>query len=135
LGCSRGGLTTKIHMMCDALGMPVKFILTAGEASDFKFALPLLENEQADYVIADKGYDSDDIIDRIKQMNATPVIPPRSSRIIQRYYDKYLYKDRNLIERLFNRLKQFRRLAMRFEKNKINFEALIYLACSYLWLI
>lgn len=135
MGCSRGGLTTKIHMMCDALGMPVKFILTAGEASDFKFALPLLENEQADYVIADKGYDSDDIIDRIKQMNATPVIPPRSSRIIQRYYDKYLYKDRNLIERLFNRLKQFRRLAMRFEKNKINFEALIYLACSYLWLI
>jgi transposase len=69
-------------MMCDALGMPVKFILTAGEASDFKFALPLLENKQADYVIADKGYDSDDIIDRIKQINAIPVIPPRSSRII-----------------------------------------------------
>ena len=132
---SRGGLTTKIHMMCDALGLPVKFILTAGEASDFTYAIPLLENEQADYVIADRGYDSDDIINRIKQMNATPVIPPRSNRITQRHYDKYLYKDRNLIERLFSKLKQFRRIATRFEKNKLHFKALVYLACSYLWLI
>ena len=135
MGRSRGGLTTKIHMMCDALGLPVKFILTAGEASDFTYALPLLENEQADYVIADRGYDSDNIIDTIKQMNAIPVIPPRSNRITLRHYDKYLYKERNLIQRLFNRLKQFRRLAMRFEKNKIYFGAFVYLACSYLWLI
>jgi transposase len=122
-------------MMCDALGLPVKFILSAGEASDFKYAVPLLQGEQADYVIADRGYDSDDIIEHIEKMKAIPVIPPRSSRIIQRHYDKYLYKDRNLIERLFNRLKQFRRIAVRFEKNKINFESLIYLAYSYLWLI
>lgn len=122
-------------MMCDALGLPVKFILSTGEASDFKYALPLLRGEQADYVIADRGYDSDEIIDHIVQMNAIPVIPPRSNRIIQRRYDKFLYRDRNLIERLFGRLKQFRRIAVRFEKNKINFEALVYLACSYLWLI
>jgi transposase len=122
-------------MMCDALGLPVKFIVTAGEVSDFKQAVPLLKNEQADYVIADRGYDSDDIVDHIRQMNAIPVIPPKSNRIIQRYYDKILYKDRNLIERLFNRMKQFRRIAVRFEKIKINFEALIFLACSYLWLI
>jgi len=135
LGRSRGGLTTKIHMMCDALGLPVKFILSAGEASDFKYVLPLLNGEQADYVIADRGYDRDDIIDYIEVMKAIPVIPQRSSRIIQRHYDRYLYKDRNLIERLFNRIKQFRRIAIRFEKNKLNFEALIYLACSYLLLI
>lgn len=122
-------------MMCDALGLPVKFIVTAGEVSDFKQAVSLLKNEQADYVIADRGYDSDDIVDYIKQMNAIPVIPPKSNRIIQRYYDKILYKDRNLIERLFNRMKQFRRIAVRFEKIKINFEALVFLACSYLWLI
>ena len=122
-------------MMCDAIGLPVEFILMAGEASDFTYALPLLENEQAYYVFAYRGYDSDNIIDRIKQMNAIPVIPPRSNRITHRHYDKYLYKDRKLIERLFNRLKQLRRLAMRFEKNKIYFAAFVYLACSYLWLL
>ena len=122
-------------MMCDALGLPVKFILTPGEASDFNQALPLLNGENPDYVLADKGYDSDEIIDYIKQINAVPVIPPLSNRIIQRTYDKIIYKDRNLIERLFNRLKQFRKIATRFEKIKTNFEALIYLACSYLWLI
>jgi len=122
-------------MMCDALGLPIKFILTGGEVSDFKQAIPLLKFKQADYVIADRGYDSDEIISYVKQMNACPVIPPRSNRIKPRSYDKFLYKDRNLIERLFNRLKQFRRIATRFEKIKANFEALIYLACSYLWLI
>ena len=94
-----------------------------------------MANEQTDYVIADRGYDSDEIVDYVEQMNACPVIPPRSNRVKQRSYDRFLYKDRNLIERLFNRLKQFRRIAVRFEKIKENFEALIYLACSYLWLI
>ena len=121
--------------MCDALGLPVKFIVTSGEESDFKQAIPLLENENPDYVIADRGYDSDNIIQHIEKINAIPVIPPRSNRLIQRAYDKILYKDRNLIERLFNRLKQFRKIATRFEKHKRNFEALIFLACSYLWLI
>lgn len=121
--------------MCDALGLPVKFIVTPGEASDFNQAIPLLKDENPDYVLADRGYDSDKIVDYIRQMNATPVIPPKSNRLIQRDYDKIIYKDRNLIERLFNRLKQFRKIATRFEKVQINFEALIYLACSYLWLI
>jgi transposase len=122
-------------MMCDALGLPVKFILTPGEASDFTQALPLLKDENPDYVLADRGYDSDAIVDYIKQINAIPVIPPKSNRIIQRNYDRHIYKERNLIERLFNRLKQFRKIATRFEKAQINFEACIYLACSYLWLI
>lgn len=122
-------------MMCDALGLPVKFIVTAEEVSDFKQALSLLRDEKPEYVLADRGYDSDEIIDFIKEMRATPVIPPKSNRIVQRDYDKFVYKERNLVERLFNRLKQFRRIATRFEKIKINFEALIYLASSYLWLI
>lgn len=122
-------------MLCDALGLPVKFILTPGESSDFAQAIPLLEGENPDYVIADKGYDSDEIIDFIEQINAIPVIPPRRHRLVQRKYDKIIYKDRNLIERLFNRLKQFRRIATRFDKILTNFEASIYLACSYLWLI
>lgn len=122
-------------MMCDALGLPVKFILTAGEASDYNQALPLLKGESPDYVLADRGYDSDEIVDYIREINAIPVIPPRSNRLVQREYDKIIYKERNLVERLFNRLKQFRKIATRFDKIQVNFEALIYLACSYLWLI
>lgn len=122
-------------MMCDALGLPVKFILTPGESSDFNQALPLLKDENPDYVLADRGYDSDEIVDYIKQINAVPVIPPKSNRIVQRDYDKIIYKERNLIERLFNRLKQFRKIATRFDKIQFNFEAFIYLASSYLWLI
>ncbi len=122
-------------MMCDALGLPVKFILTAGEASDYNQALPLLKGEKPDYVLADRGYDSDEIVDYIREIKATPVIPPRSNRIVKRNYDKIIYKERNLIERLFNRLKQFRKIATRFDKIQLNFEAFIYLACSYLWLI
>jgi transposase len=122
-------------MLCDALGMPIKFIVTAGQESDMTQAIPLLTNQSASYVIADKGYDSDAIINHIKYMNAEPVIPPKSNRIVQRFYDKYLYKDRNLIERFFNKLKQFRKIATRFEKRKTNFEGLLYLACSFLWLV
>jgi len=75
-------------MMCDALGLPIKFILTGGEVSDFKQAIPLLKAKQADYVIADKGYDSDEIISYIKQMNARPVIPSRSNRIKPRSHKR-----------------------------------------------
>jgi transposase len=121
--------------MCDALGLPIKFILTSGEASDYGQAIPLLKEESADYVIADRGYDSQEILNYIEKINATPVIPPRSNRIVLRNYDKVIYKERNKIERLFNRLKQFRKLATRFEKIKKNFEALIYVACIYLWLL
>ncbi len=59
---SRGGLTTKIHMMCDALGLPIKFIVTGGEVSDFTQAIPLLTDEKANYVLADRGYDSNEIV-------------------------------------------------------------------------
>ena len=135
MGRSRGGLTTKIHMMCDSLGLPLKFIVTAGQASDSPQAIPLLSGEKPCYVLADKGYDSDEILQYIEQtMGAVPVIPPKSNRKIQREYDKYLYKERNLVERLFNRLKNFRKFATRYEKIQTNFEAMIYLACSFLWL-
>ncbi len=75
MGRSRGGLTTKIHMMCDALGLPIKFILTPGEESDFNQALPLLKDEKPSYVLADRGYDSDEIVNYIKEINAISVIP------------------------------------------------------------
>jgi transposase len=121
-------------MLCDALGLPVKFITTPGYTSDCTQALSLLEGETASYIIADKGYDSDEIIARIENMGSIPVIPPKTNRKYPRSHDTYLYKERNLIERLFNRLKQFRRLATRYEKHQVNFQALIYLASTMLWL-
>ena len=136
MGHSRGGLSTKIHMLCDALGLPLKFILTPGQRSDFKEALPLLEGEKGNYVLADKGYDSTEIVDYVKEkVEAEVVIPSKSSRKIHRVHDKIIYKERNIIERLFNKLKQFRRIATRYDKIKTHFQSFIALACAWLWLI
>jgi transposase len=101
LGRSRGGLTSKIHCMVDKLGNPVDFILTGGHVHDSVCANDLLETKSANFVIADKAYDSDAILKKIEEMNAGAVIPPTANRKIQREYDKDLYKERNLIERFF----------------------------------
>jgi len=134
LGRSRGGFTTKIHALCDALGNPMRFILTAGETNDCTQALDLLDGLSGEAVLADKGYDADYIVDAVKNMDAIAVIPPRSNRIVQRKYDKHLYKERNLIERMFGKLKQFRRVATRYEKTKIAFMSFVLIASILLWL-
>jgi transposase len=134
LGRSRGGLTTKIHLLCNELGQPLDFVVTAGQVADCTQAVALLENRKPGSVLADKGYDTDAIVQQVEALGATPVIPPRANRKTQRPYDKALYKQRNRIERCFSKLKHFRRLATRFEKNKINFEAVVALACSVLLL-
>jgi transposase len=85
-------------------------------------------------VLADKGYDSDAVVQHIAGMGASAVIPPKRNRKQQREYDKMLYKQRNRIERCFSRLKHFRRFATRYEKLKTNFKALVALACAWLHL-
>lgn len=120
--------------MCDSHGNPLKFILTPGQAADCKQALPLLEGWHADAVLADKGYDADYIVEAAIQMGAHAVIPPKSNRLIQRPYDEELYKERNLVERLFNKLKHFRRVATRYDKTALSFMAFIHIASIYLWL-
>lgn len=96
--------------------------------------MELLGKRQAEAVIADKGYDSDSILAHIEGINAEAVIPSRRCRKQQRQYNQQLYKQRNQIERCFSRLKQFRRLATRYEKSKTCFKALVALACSWLLL-
>ena len=86
-------------------------------------------------MLADQGYDSDQIVQHIRAHKAAPVIPPRVNRKKKRRYNKELYKQRNHIERCFSKLKQFRRFATRFERNKVNFESLVALACSVLLLV
>jgi transposase len=115
--------------------LPLDFLITAGQISDYTPAVQLLGKRQAQAVIADKGYDSDKIVEHVQQaMQAQAVIPPRSNRKQQRGYDKTLYKLRNRIERCFSKLKQFRRFATRYEKSKYSFAALVALACAWITL-
>ena len=134
VGKSRGGLSTKIHAAVDALGNPVRLLLSAGQASEFGQANALIEGFKAQYVLADKGYDSDAFLKTIDDSDAIPVIPPRKNRTTQREYDRVIYKDRNLVERLFQKLKGFRRIATRYERLKRNYQAMLNLTASIIWL-
>ncbi len=129
LGRSRGGYSSKIHVTVDALGNPRRVRLTGGQVHDLQMAIGLIENEQTGAVIADKAYDSDVFIAFIEQSGAQAVIPPKANRLQQRAYDENLYADRNKVERFFNRLKHYRRLATRYEKTARNFLAFWQIAC------
>lgn len=119
----------------DALGNPIGFTLTGAEQADVSQAIILLEKATgAEAVIADKGYDSDALVQRIEASEAESIIPPRSNRKSPRDYDRHRYQARNLVERFFNRLKQFRRIATRYEKLSAHFAAMVTCACIVLWL-
>lgn len=115
-------------MSVNGLGLPVEIQLTPGQQADITKAADLLEGYDPEVVIADKGYDSDDLVDEIKAKGAQAVIPPKKNRLQQRDYDSDLYKERNLVERFMNRIKQFRRVATRYEKTARNFLAFVQLA-------
>jgi len=134
LGRSRGGFSTKIHVACDGLGKPVKIILTPGQDHDITQGPALIANSDAKKKIADKAYDSDPFIDAIESTGAEAVIPPRSNRIEGRSYDKEAYKDRNVVERFINVIKQCRRVATRYEKTARNFLAVVQLASIFVLL-
>lgn len=132
IGKSRGGLTTKIHTVTDGEGNAMNFIITEGNVHDSKKAKDLLEPviHKDAAVLGDRAFDTDEIIEYISSKMATAVIPPKKNRIIQREYDKELYKNRNQIERFFNRLKNFRRIATRYDKLVSSFMALVQLAAA-----
>ncbi len=134
LGRSRGGLTTKIHMLADALGRPLRFIVTAGQVGDITQAPALLEGQVGKAVLADKAYDSNALRATIKAMDAEAVIPSNRTRKIIIPHDPIVYKHRNRIERCFNRLKHFRRFATRYERRTIHFTGLIHLAAIMIWI-
>ena len=119
----------------DALGNPVRTILTPGQEADITQAEALIAGFAANTVLADKGYDSDAFVAKVESQGAQAVIPPRSNRTVQRPVDWNLYKDRNLVERFFNRLKQFRRVATRYDKLDTSFLSFICFACSIVWLL
>ena len=94
----------------------------------------MLDGWKADAIWADKGYDANDIIDAVSGRNALVVIPPKANRKRQRAYDTELYQERNLVERLFNKLKHFRRVATRYDKTALSFMAFLNIAAISLWL-
>jgi transposase len=112
----------------DGLGNPVEIRLTPGQQADVTQGEALLERHMPDAVIADKGYDSDALVSVIEARKASAVIPPRKNRRVAREYDRVLYKERNLVERFMNRIKQCRRVATRYEKTARNFLAFVQVA-------
>jgi transposase len=130
LGRSKGGFTTKIHAMVDALGNPVRFILTGGNRHEIIKAEELIENISDANIIADKAYDSDKFRETIEKQNCTHTIPSRKNRKNQHEYDAHIYKERHLIECFFGKLKHFRRVFSRFDKAKNTFQAFLDFAAT-----
>lgn len=120
--------------MTDALGLPLKVELTGGHVHDCVPAVGLLGGISCDFVLADRGYDSEKIVGFIKNRGAVPVIPSRKNNKIHRNYDRNLYKERHLIECLFNKIKHYRRVATRYEKLADNFRAMVLLAFIMVWI-
>ena len=136
IGRSRGGLTSKIHISADAHGNPIDFEITGGQVHDSQIAPQLIERlDEAEYWIADKGYDSEILREQARKKGIKPVIPRRSnSQKINTEFDVHLYKLRHLVENLFAKLKHFRSIATRFEKLARNFKSMVYIACPLIWL-
>nr|WP_317154003.1 IS5 family transposase [Sphingopyxis indica] len=130
LGRSKGGLSTKVHAATDALGNPVRFILTGGERNDITQIEGLLDGLRADHVLADKGYDGQRAMKAIAATGAQPVVPRRTTTAQWRAFDATLYKDRNLIERFFNKIKHFRRIATRYDKLARNYAGFLNLVAA-----
>jgi transposase len=135
VGRSRGGLTSKIHAIVDANGLPVHLGLTSGEAHDNRLCSVLLSGlSPRTILLADRGYDADWIRALARQQGAWPNIPPKRNRKEAICFSPYLYRARNLVERFFNKIKQCRRIATRYDKLAANYLAFIKLASIRIWL-
>ena len=118
----------------DALGNPVAISLTPGQDSDLGQAASLLENVEPEAFLADKAYDADALIETLKKRGITPVIPSKANRLVQRETDFALYRERNLVERFFCKLKGFRAIATRYDKLAGTFLAAVQLISVLFWL-
>ena len=127
-------MTTKLHAVSDARGRPVRLGLSAGQRHDAPQALPLLDGLAPAHLIADRGYDSDPLVAALAARGTCAVIPPRRKRRHPRACDMARYAQRHPIERLFSRLKQFRRVATRYDKLDAHFLSFVHLAATVLWL-
>src|SRR2546421_7207972 len=132
IGISRGGRTTKVHALADEFGRPLGFALTGGQAADCRAAELLLHLiPDGALVLADRGYDTNGVRQAIQDRGATPNIPPKINRRWKPCFSPVLYRTRNAIERMFGRLKNFRRIATRYDKLATNFLAAAHIAAAF----
>jgi len=135
MGRSRGGLTTKIHALVDANGLPVVLKLSEGQAHDGRSAADMLGRVgPGQTLIADRAYDSDDLRQTMTARGAWANIKPLARRLDKPAFSPFLYRYRNLVERFFNKLKHFRAIATRYEKHASNYLALVKLAAARIWM-
>lgn len=134
IGKSRGGITTKIHALTDSLGKPIKILLTAGNVHDLQPALELVEVCTSQALLADKAYGSSKILSALQGKNMIPVIPPKSNSKNPWEYDKHLYKERHTIECFFQKIKEYRRIATRYDKLQIIYKTFVIIAANLIWM-
>ncbi len=135
MGRSRGGITTKIHAVVDADGNPIRLKLSEGQAHDGRSATDMLESiGPGQTLLADRGYDSDALRQKLADRGAWANVKPMPGRVNIPAFSPYLYRFRKLVERFFNKLKHFRTIATRYEKHDANYLALVKLAAARIWM-
>ncbi|MBK9082660.1 MAG: IS5 family transposase [Rhizobiales bacterium] len=131
IGRSRGGRTTKIHALTDARRRPLAFMLTGGNVADCTAGAALLGRlPECEILHGDKGYDANAICLQVEERGAMPNIPPKANRKWKNCFSPFLYRNRNAIERMFCRLKDFRRVATRYDRSAVNFLAAVCIAAT-----
>ena len=136
IGRTKGGLNSKLHAVCDGKGRPIVLLLSEGQMSDHKGARLLFDSlPQTKKLIADRGYDSDRFRVALAARGTTPCIPPRKNRKLQHTYDATLYRQRHRIEIMFGRLKDWRRIAMRYDRCAHTFMSAIVIAATVIFWI
>ena len=134
MGRIAGTAHRRPRLRADAHGAPVRAIVTSGPQADCSEAHKLIEGIDADYLLADRGYDANAIIEAAKAAGMEPVIPPKRNRRFQRAYDRDIYRERHLVENAFLKLKRWRGIATRYAKNAASFLAAVQIRCLALWL-
>lgn len=135
MGRSRGGLTTKIHAMVDANGLPIVIKLTEGQAHDGRSAEDMLGTlEAGNILLADRAYDSDKLRNALADRGAWANVKPMPNRTNVPAFSRFLYRYRNAVERFFNKIKHYRGVATRYDKNPENYLAGIKLASARIWM-
>lgn len=134
LGRSRGGFSCKVHVTVDGLGNPLRLLLTAGQRHDITQAHALLEGFDFERLMADRGYAAEDFIAYLLSRGIEAVIPPHQRAKVLREYDKWLYRERHLVECFMNKIKHFRRIFSRFEKLDRSYLGFLHFVSVLIWL-
>jgi len=135
MGRTKGGMNTKIHAVVDRLGQPIRLLLSAGHEADISHAKTMVTEIPAQILVADKGYDSDEFRQWLTKRGITPCIPPRSNRRNARPYSQRCYRKRHVVENFFERIKNFRRVATRYDKLAETYLGFVCLAATLVSLL